>query len=175
MPVPFPQTDLGPNHAAAGPKRTPRRRVAPSQRTVLIRLMHETASGHLDWQYRELRPLSLPALGPHGQVPYRVTADCSWGVKLLCKWAGLPDPTDRKYDGYGNSVSIFHALPHIALAKAKAGDILLFGPEGEWHATMILEPGPDPLLWSMGHQGAPNLYRLSADTRRPITICQVKA
>lgn len=36
---------------------------------------------------------------------------------------------------------------------------------GDEHAGMVLEAGADPLLWSDGHQGAPNTYRLSWDHR----------
>jgi len=152
------------------PKATPKTHQAPSKRDLLHAFMTATAGNAYGWNYREVRPLPLPAKLSHG-----VNADCSFGVKILCDWAGVPDPTGENYDGYGNSISIYNHLPHISKAQAKTGDILLFGPNGAWHATMILEPGADPLLWSHGHQGAPNLYRLSADKRTPVTFCQIAA
>jgi hypothetical protein len=151
------------------PRPTPKTHVKPSKRDLLHAFMVATAGNPYAWNYREVRPLSLPPRLAHG-----VNADCSFGVKILCDWAGVPDPTGGRYDGYGNSVSIYEHLPHVRLAQAKTGDIVVFGPNGEWHATMILEPGSDPLLWSHGHQGAPNLYRLSADARRPATACQIQ-
>jgi hypothetical protein len=152
------------------PKATPKKHQAPSKRELLHAYMVATAGDAYGWRYREVRPLSMPPRLVHG-----VNADCSFGVKILCDWAGVPDPTGGHFDGFGNSVSIYQHLPHIPLAEAKVGDIVLFGPNGEWHAAMILKPGPDPLLWSHGHQGAPNLYPLSSDSRTPVTICRIDA
>jgi GH24 family phage-related lysozyme (muramidase) len=162
-------SDLGRQHPnKKPPKPTPKKHLQPSKRDLLHAYMTATAGNPYSWNYREVRPLGMPPKLAHG-----INADCSFGVKILCDWAGVPDPTGGNYDGFGNSVSIFHHLPHVTKAQAKTGDILVFGPNGEWHATMILEPGADPLLWSHGHQGAPNLYRLSQDKRTPWTICQI--
>jgi hypothetical protein len=132
--------------------------------------MVATAGNAYGWNYREERPLPLPP-----RLAYGVDADCSFAVKVLCRWAGVPDPTGGGYDGYGNSTSIFRCLPHVPLARARTGDVVVFGPDGAWHAAMVLEPGSDPLLWSHGHQGAPNLYPLSADPRRPVVACRIAA
>lgn len=150
------------------PQPTPRKHLRPGKRDLLHALMIATAGNPYGWNYREVRPLTMPPKLAHG-----VNADCSFGVKILCDWAGVPDPTGGKFDGYGNSTSIFRQLPHVPINQAKTGDIVLFGPEGAWHAAMILEPGRDPLLWSHGHQGAPNLYHLSDDSRRPVTACSI--
>jgi len=137
----------------------------PSVRDLLHSYMAATAGNPFGWTYNEVRPLPLPTLLAHG-----VRADCSFGVKILCQWAGAPDATGENYDDWGNSVSMFNHLPHITLAQAQTGDVIVFGPSGQWHAVMIFTPGADPMLWSHGHPGAPNLYPLSADTRRPITV-----
>jgi hypothetical protein len=150
------------------PKPAPTHHTPPSVRDVLHQLMTETAGNAYGWNYREVRPLPIPARLAHG-----VNADCSYGCVVLCKWAGAPDPTGMGFDGYGNSVSMYQHLEHIPLAQATVGDCLVFGPDGEWHATMIYRPGPDPVLWSHGHQGAPNLYPLSADPRRPVTALRL--
>ena len=142
----------------------------PSTRDELQAYMAATATGRFGWIYKEARPLTVPPLLAHG-----VVADCSFGVTIVCAWAGLPDPTGGGYDGWGNSVSIFHHLPHVPVARGKVGDILLFGVNGQDHATMIYTPGANPLLWSFGHQGAPNLYPLSADHRTPVTVCRIPA
>jgi hypothetical protein len=152
------------------PKPTPKKHVAPSKRDLLRAYMIATAGNRYDWNYREVRPLSLPP-----KLAHSVNADCSFGIKILCDWAGIDDPTGGKYDGWGNSGSMYKHLPHITLDQAKIGDIVVFGPNGEWHAAMILEPGKNPRLWSHGHQGAPNLYNLSDDKRRPVTVCRIAA
>jgi hypothetical protein len=73
------------------------------------------------------------------------------------------------YGPYGNSQTLWVHLRHVASAKElEVGDIITFGYNGDEHATMVLEEDPihgNPLLWSHGHQGAPNTYRLSEDQR----------
>lgn len=174
----FPRTS--PNKKALAPSSTPKKHLPPSRRDLLHAFMTATAGNAYGWNYREVRPLPLPPKLSHG-----VNADCSFGIKILCDWAGIKDPTGDSYDGYGNSVSIYHALQKLAgldnstaptakaLTAAQVGDILLFGPNGAWHATMVYKAGADPLLWSHGHQGAPNIYPLSADNRRPISVCNL--
>jgi hypothetical protein len=142
----------------------------PTQRDELFAYMTATATGRFGWIYDETRPLAVPPVLAHG-----VVGDCSFGLVVLCAWAGLADPTGGAYDGWGNSRSIFHHLPHIRIARGRVGDIVLFGVEGRDHAAMIYAPAADPLLWSFGHQGAPNLYPLSADRRTPVTVCRIAA
>lgn len=132
-------------------------------RAELGRLMHATLQDEQtrsDWTYRAVRPLPLPASWTPGQ---HVVSDCSWGVRLLCEWAGAPNPMGGPT---GNSATIAAHLPHVYLTtELQVGDPVTFGRWGSEHAAMVMEPGRDPLLWSDGHQGAPNAYRLSWDTR----------
>lgn len=145
---------------------TPTKHTPPSVRGQLHALMAETAGNRYGWHYHEVRPLSIPPRLARG-----VQADCSYGCVILCKWAGAPDPTGMSFDGYGNSTSMFQHLQHIALQDARVGDFGVFGPEGSWHAVMFYTAGTDnPMLWSHGHEGAPNFYPLSADSRRPFTV-----
>jgi len=64
-----------------------------------------------------------------------------------------------------------HALIYAAIASlvnaTKAADVITVGNNGSEHATMVLAAGADPLLWSFGHPGSPNSYRLSDDGRWP--------
>jgi hypothetical protein len=72
----------------------------------------------------------------------------------------------RNFDWYGNSSTITAHLRHVGSAsELDVGDLISFGRNGEQHVSMVLEPGSDPLLWSFGHPGSPNTYRLSADKR----------
>lgn len=135
-------------------------------RNALKKLMTETVADeetHHDWTYRAVRPLYIPSSWKPGQP---VVGDCSWGVKLLCRWAGAPDPMGTGYSGYGNSQTLWSHLQHLAAPdELQIGDVVTFGFDGDKHAAMVYTPGVDPILWSFGHQGAPEFYRLSADHR----------
>lgn len=139
---------------------------AQAIRAELVQLMHATLideAEHGTWTYRAIRPLYVPHNWTQGQ---RVVSDCSAGVKYLCRWAGAPDPMGTNYGPYGNSQTICFHLHHLDLpSDLQAGDPVTSGRWGEEHAAIVLEPGHDPLMWSDGHQGAPNSYRLSWDTR----------
>lgn len=136
-------------------------------RAGLERIMRATladqAARH-DWTYRAVRPMPVPPQWKPGQS---VVGDCSKGVQYVCRWVpGVPDPMGQNWGPYGNSATICARLRHLASpAELQVGDLITFGPDGDEHATMVLEAGADPLLWSFGHQGAPNMYRLSQDGR----------
>ncbi len=131
----------------------------------LEQLMDETAADHANWTYRAVRPIAV------GNRPWRkgmkVISDCSKGVQKLCWWAHCPhDPLGRNWDEYGNSQTLWSACQHLDHASdLRVGDFVTFGRDGEEHAAMVRKTGADPLLWSDGHQGAPNFYRLSQDKR----------
>ncbi len=134
-------------------------------RKALERLMDETAADHGNWTYRAVRPLKL------GARPWRkgmkVVSDCSKGVQNLCWFARCPhDPMGRDWDEYGNSQTLWSNCQHLDKAsELQVGDFVTFGRDGEEHAAMVRHTGVDPMLWSDGHQGAPNFYRLSYDRR----------
>lgn len=116
------------------------------------------------WTYHAVRPMPVPAGWHPGQY---VTGDCSKGVQYIAHWAHGPDPMGNGFGSAGNSQTIWLHLQHLdEPSELDVGDPVTFGPWGSEHAAMVLEKGPDPLLWSFGHQGAPNSYRLSYD-RRP--------
>lgn len=118
---------------------------------------------HATWTYHAVRPMTVPAFWHPGQ---RVTGDCSKGVQFLCKWAGGPDPMQMVFGKYGNSQTLWLRCQHLGSpSELQVGDFVTFGYDGRDHAAMVLEAGRDPLLWSFGHQGAPNTYRLSQDHR----------
>jgi hypothetical protein len=137
-------------------------------RKRLGKLMHETLEDeylHHDWTYLPVRPRGMPHRPWHSGE--RVEGDCSKGVQFLCWWAATPkDPMGMHFGPYGNSTTLAAHLQHLGYtAELLVGDIVTFGLWGNDHAAMVMEPGPDPLLWSFGHQGAPNKYRLSQDPR----------
>lgn len=164
----------------------------------LHRLMVATAGNPYHWTYNLVRPLTLPktrvpeiawktnktlAVALERRIEgYR--SDCSWGAKTLFWLVGCADdPTGQKWSGYGNSSSIYAHLskrfglnnsyhPSPAdLARCKVGDIGVVGVNGKDHVWVVMEAGENPLVWSDGHQGAPNTYRVLDDARRPISVC----
>lgn len=137
--------------------------MATDYRAKLGELMRSTIVDHAHWTYQAVRPMPVPSGWRKGQ---HVTGDCSKGVQFLCRWAGCPDPMGEAYGVYGNSQTLWARLQHRDHpGQLQVGDIVTFGVDGDEHAAMVLEAGQDPLLWSFGHQGAPNSYRLSEDTR----------
>jgi hypothetical protein len=118
---------------------------------------------HHDWTYQAVRPLPVPPSWKAGQA---ITADCSKAVQMLAHWAGGPDPMGNGFGPYGNSQTLWLKLQHLASPDMLLiGDIVTFGPDGSDHAAFVQKRGVDPLLWSDGHQGAPNNYLLSQDGR----------
>jgi hypothetical protein len=92
--------------------------------------MAETAGNRYGWNYAEVRPLTIPARLAHG-----VRADCSYGCVNLCRWAGAPDPTGYRFNGYGNSTSMFEHLAHNSLAQARTGDFIFLVFFFYWEST----------------------------------------
>lgn len=134
-------------------------------RAQLRTLMTETARNEKNWHYRAVRPLTIPSLETalHGVV----VSDCSFGCKILCKLAGAHDPTGGSFDGYGNSSSMFRALPHIEFADVQSGDAAVFGHvSGEQHAVLIYEKCATvgaTLVWSHGQEAGPIIVPLSIE------------
>lgn len=139
-------------------------------RAQLAKLMKATLAdeaAHGTWTYRAVRPMPVPPSWKPGQA---VVSDCSKGVQMLVAWATNRDlrfdPMGNGYDLWGNSTTIAAHLQHLASpSELEVADVVTFGPNGDAHAGIVLEAGDDPLLWSDGHQGAPNTYRLSQDGR----------
>jgi hypothetical protein len=142
--------------------------VSKDFRRALGKLMAQTLldeQQHGNWSYHAIRPMDVPATYTPGGGQH-VNGDCSKGVQYLCRWVDAPDPMNEHYDPYGNSQTLATRLNHVgSAADLLVGDIVTFGRYGQDHAAMVLEAGADPLLWSFGHQGAPNTYRVSQDRR----------
>ncbi len=122
---------------------------------------------HHNWDYLAARPEAMIGARGHYPAGQPIKSDCSKGVQRICFWTlGAPDPMKSGWGAYGNSSTICAELEHLDHpSELRVGDPVTFGPNGNEHAAMCLEPGADPLLWSDGHQGAPNTYRLSWDWR----------
>lgn len=137
--------------------------------TLMRETLGEQAALH-DWFYRAYRPMYVPSTYVRGKRKY---GDCSKGCQFIAKWGGAPDPMGRHFDAYGNSSTMTVHLPHLDhLSELKVGDYVTFGPYGSSHAACVMSllknsagHTYDLILWSFGHQGAPNQYRLSYDRR----------
>lgn len=127
-------------------------------------------AANMDTDYAAVRPLPLYGSRGAGYPKGKKRSDCSWGVRLVCWWTpDAPDPMGTNFQGGGNSTTICLALEHLTDPRQlEVGDLVTFGPGGDEHAAMVIEADPvngNPLLFSDGHQGAPNTYRLSWDKR----------
>lgn len=151
-------------------KTAPKKAAAPDFRVELEAVMRATladeAANH-DWTYLAVRPRPMPTATRKFTPGTKVVGDCSKGVQFNCWWVpGCVDPMGNDFGTAGNSYTLWLNLQHLdSPADLLVGDIVTFGPDGDEHAAMVLEAGADPLMWSFGHQGAPNTYRLSTDTR----------
>lgn len=164
----------------------------------LLRIMHATVGNPYRWTYNFVRPLYLPKRrltdaefasaaslkAALAKLVTRYRSDCSFGGKTLFWLAGyVDDPTGENWGPWGNTATTYQHLekrpgldnayqPSAAdLAKCKVGDIGLVGFNGSLHFWIVMEPGPNPLVWSDGFDGAPNSYRALDDPRRPISVC----
>lgn len=103
--------------------------------------------------------------------------DCSQSTSQLCRWAGLDDPNGLKYRYAGYTGTMLEHLPHYTDPKAAGvGALVVYGPGTGDHVSMVYEPGRDPLLWSHGFDGGPQLIRLSkqrAFHRAPVTFLSI--
>lgn len=105
--------------------------------------------------------------------------DCSQAVTQICMWAGLNDPNGLDYRYAGYTGTLLHHLRHYTDPRgAGIGAIVVYGPATGEHASMVYEPGEDPLLWSHGFDGGPVLIRLSRQRRMhrpPVTFCNIRS
>lgn len=107
--------------------------------------------------------------------------DCSQSTAQLLVWVGCKGAWLR--ETYSNGVpkvytgTMLGHLPHYTQPKnAMVGALVVYGPATGDHVSMVMEPGPDPILWSHGYDGGPVLIRLSAQRamhRPPVTFLSI--
>lgn len=143
-------------------------------RTEMHKLMRATLAEEAalhNYVYEAIRPIVVARTYIRGG---RKVLDCSKGAQYIARISDAPDPMGRHWDGYGNSTTMTIHLVHLDhLSQVKVGDYVTFGYEGDEHATVVMGLIKDSAgrvvdleLWSMGHQGAPNEYRMSYDHRQ---------
>lgn len=103
--------------------------------------------------------------------------DCSEAVTCLFKWAGLEDPNGLGYRYAGFTGTLLAHLPHYSdPSRARTGAMVVYGPSTGEHVSMVYTSGKDPLLWSHGFDGGPQLIRLSRQRtyhHLPVTFLDV--
>lgn len=124
---------------------------------------------YMDWliskapqiHYEAVRPMPCRALTyAEAVATFRrggsIGDDCSGMVTLLCRWAGLKDPSGFGYNGFGNSTSMYQHLTkrYTDPKRAHVGAIVVFGPSV--HVCMVQERnGSNPWLFSHGQESGP--------------------
>lgn len=136
------------------------------EQDLMYRILADEARYH-DWTYGPVRPCHMPTTKRIWVPGTRVSGDCSKGVQFVDWWTpGAGDPMKVGFGPSGNSQTLWMRCQHLAHpSELELADIVTFGRDGADHAAKVIERGNDPLLWSFGHQGAPNSYRLSLDRR----------
>lgn len=112
--------------------------------------------------YVQRRPMASRSIDTMPELEAALTAgialDCSEAATLILHVAGVGDPNGNAYDGEGNTQEMYDHLPHYLNPRtAKTGALVFLGIPGRLstqHVCVVREPGPDPLLYSHGGNGA---------------------
>jgi NlpC/P60 family len=131
-------------------------------RRELVRLGRHCAENQATIHYAETRPIPIDV----APGDYNFTTDCSGFVTILARWAGLPDPNGRHYDGSGNTRTLLDNLTHIDKSQTWRGDLCVFGKYPGEHVVLLLEGGTrqdDPQVVSHGQEAGPLIVNLSAE------------
>ena len=107
---------------------------------------------HYTQDSRRMTIVRLHLLPPFGtRVIYE---DCSSSVTGLYRMAGLHDPNELHFSGFGytgtlcENGKVMHAQPEV-------GDLVFYGPGKPWHHVAIIYSLHPTMVWSHGHEGAP--------------------
>lgn len=109
-----------------------------------------------EWHYHQWRPYQRS-----WHAGQSFNGDCSGSTEMLDLMAGAKDPSGWGFNGQGNTSSIGAHSKRIPRAYARPGDMVLW----TGHICVLLKPGPDPLLFSMGMEAGPFAIRLSVEDR----------
>jgi cell wall-associated NlpC family hydrolase len=158
------------------PKKKPPARKRPSAiRRAVVGIAQFCHARQADFPYTETQRRAEWLHKPDKTFP--VETDCSGFVTLCYKWAGAPDPSGLKYAELGYTGTLLdhaakHGAIHLDVAKAKIGDMIVFGPGTGEHVVLVIEEGADPLCMSHGGPGI-DLYRTSQDGREPKRVLSI--
>lgn len=132
---------------------------------IRARIVHEANWGihhEPEIHYAQTRPIPYEQWGRH-HLP--IHTDCSGSITCIFKKAGAPDPNGNGYDGTGYTGDMLRHLHRIPRSELQHGDLVCFGEFPGHHVCLVLQGGPDPLLFSHGQERGPFAIRLSAEQR----------
>lgn len=95
----------------------------------------------------------------------RLTLDCSQSVTLIAHVSGAKDPNGGNYASDGFTGTLLHGSQHITKSQIQPGDMCVFGGGTGHHVCMVMQTGPDPLLFSHGQENDPIAISLSTEAR----------
>lgn len=115
------------------------------------------------FHYAQTRPI-VYVLSGRSTRENPMTTDCSGSDCVAAKDAGLGDPLNQDFSGYGYTGTELQS-EHISRADAKAGDDVVFGGGNGTHTCTLMEDGTaaDPMLFSHGQESGPSWYPLSVE------------
>jgi hypothetical protein len=164
-----------PKTKPGGSSHTPTPSKAQTRETVVrsraVAVMHVLLHYEPNVHYRQARPMrsasvvSLSDLEHRLQQPAGVAMDCSESVTLIARLAGAKNPNGGPYTGQGFTGTILRACKRIGKTQLRPADLIVFGPGTGHHVVTVLEPGPDPLVFSHGQERGPLAIRLSQEAR----------
>ena len=93
------------------------------------------------------------------------TIDCSQAVTLIAHVSGARDPNGGSFRSDGYTGTLVTGCTPITRAQARPGDLRVFGGGTGHHVCMVMQPGPDPLLFSHGQENDPIAIRESVEAR----------
>lgn len=100
--------------------------------------------------------------------PGGLSIDCSQTVEVVAHVAGAQCP-DGDYaahwaaDGYTGT--LIDGTDEISVLKAKPLDLRIYGGGTGHHVGIVVEPGPDPLIFGNGMESGPTIVRDSLERR----------
>lgn len=141
-----------------------------AQRQHLAELMDLLVQHEPRVHYRQARPMLTRSIRTEKQLrdaltgKAGVTMDCSESVTLLCRLAGLADPSGLGYNGTGYTGTMLDHLTHYSEPyNANVGALVVFGPRDGEHVCMVRTVGDDPILFSHGQESGPAYVRFSVE------------
>jgi hypothetical protein len=141
-------------------------------RAQAVSVMHMmiSANPRIHYPAHDVRTMTIHAIATLRDLEAKITAgtltiDCSQAVTLIAHVAGAKDPNGGNWASDGYTGTLVSGCAHISKAQAKPGDLRVFGGGTGHHVCMVIQTGPDPLLFSHGQENDPIAISESVEAR----------